>query len=293
MIIVELLGGFGNQMFQYALGRCLSIRKNTELELDINSLLNSLGGCAYRRYALNVFNINAEIVNGAKLKHIKRLKKSKLYRKLYRFCPYSKKILIREQESFKYDPNIFKCSKNVYLEGYWQSEKYFIDIEDVIRKEFTICLPQGQENLLLSHEIDNNNSVCVHVRRGDYVTDKNTNVYHGVCSMEYYHKAIELLLDNGIVNPYFFVFSDDPNWVRENLKLKYPIKIVDINLDKPYEDLRLMSRCKHFVIANSSFSWWGAWLSPNSDKIVIAPKQWITDETRDVDDLFPKGWIRI
>lgn len=292
MIVVNLLGGLGNQMFQYALGRCLSIRKNTELKLDIDSLLNGLG-CTYRKYALNVFNIDAEIINNVELGHIRRLKKNKLYRRLHRFYPYSKKVFIREREGFKSDSNIFKCGENVYLEGYWQSEKYFIDIEDVIRKEFTIRLPQDQENLLLSNEINNSNSVCVHIRRGDYVTNKNANIYHGICSVEYYHKAIELLLNNGVVNPYFFVFSDDPDWARENLKLKYPVKIIDINLDKPYEDLRLMSQCKHFVIANSSFSWWGAWLSPSNDKIVIAPKRWITNEARDINDLFPKGWIKV
>jgi len=292
VIVVNLLGGLGNQMFQYALGRYLSLHKNTKLKLDIGSLSNG-AGCTYREYALDVFNINAKIINDDELLYFRRLKKNKFCRTLQKFYPYSKRILIREREGFKYDPNVFKCGKNVYLEGYWQSEKYFIDIEDVIRREFTIRLPKDQENLLLSNEINNSNSVCVHIRRGDYVTNKNANIYHGICSVEYYYKAIELLLNNGVVNPYFFVFSDDPDWARENLKLKYPVKIIDINLDKPYEDLRLMSQCKHFVIANSSFSWWGAWLSPSNDKIVIAPKRWITNEARDINDLFPKEWIKV
>lgn len=137
------------------------------------------------------------------------------------------------------------------------------------------------------------NAVSLHVRRGDYVSNLTINQFHGTCSLEYYNQAIAQIAKK-VETPHFFVFSDDPEWVKSNLKIDYSITIVDHNnADKNYEDIRLMSLCKHHIIANSSFSWWGAWLCRNPNKIVIAPLKWFNDKSINTTDLIPDGWIKI
>ena len=186
-----------------------------------------------------------------------------------------------------------KQEGNVYLEGFWHSEKYFKDIENVIRQEFTIRDEPDALNKEMANKIMACEPVSIHIRRGDYVSDKKTNEFHGTCSLEYYNDAIGIITKE-IKAPHFFVFSDDPVWVQDNLKLKFSTTYLVYNgAEKAYEDLRLMSLCKHHIIANSSFSWWGAWLSGNPYKIVIAPKKWFNDETIDTSDLIPDEWFRI
>ena len=136
-------------------------------------------------------------------------------------------------------------------------------------------------------------SVCIHIRRGDYVEDIITNQFHGVCNLDYYYRSIEYIASK-IKNPYFFVFSDDPLWVKQNLILKYPCDYIDQNFGKKdYEDMRVISKCKHNIIANSSFSWWGAWLNINPNKIVIAPKNWFKSKAINTKDLIPESWFKI
>jgi len=180
-----------------------------------------------------------------------------------------------------------------YLEGYWGSEKYFKDIENIIRKEFTLKDKPDAINQKMISRIKNCDSVSIHIRRGDYIFDEKTNKYHGVCNLDYYLKAIALVAKK-VKKPYFFIFSDDIRWAKQNLHLKFPCVYVNHNIGKKdYEDLRLMSNCCHNIIANSSFSWWGAWLNKNKDKIVIAPKKWFTDKSINTKDLIPKQWLKI
>jgi len=145
----------------------------------------------------------------------------------------------------------------------------------------------------MANEILGKESISVHFRRGDYVTDPQTNKIHGTCSFDYYHQAIDDICKY-TSNPHFFIFSNDPQWVKDNFSLPYPMQIITLNgPEKPHFDLYLMSLCKHHIIANSTFSWWGAWLSTNKDKRVYTPKRWYNVDYIDQKDGFPDSWIKI
>lgn len=191
---------------------------------------------------------------------------------------------------FNYWPGIASLSHSVYLAGYWQSEKYFSDASEAIRADFTFRTPLSKKNAELAERVGQTNSVSLHVRRGDYVSSAKTNATHGFCSLDYYRAAV-LHMAAHIEQPEFFIFSDDMAWVKANLKIDFPCRYVDHNQGaESYNDMRLMSLCKHHVIANSSFSWWGAWLNPNPNKTVIAPRKWFANDNN-VDDLFPSDWV--
>ncbi|MCE5324034.1 alpha-1,2-fucosyltransferase [bacterium] len=294
MIIVRLTGGLGNQLFQYAFGRRQAHVGGAELKLDISYYAaNYMDGRQYRLNNFNVVEDIASVVETASLagrQHHSLI--GRLERALRSRLHMHKKSIVREHGCV-FSPMALKKTDNVYLDGYWQSEKYFKDIEDILRSEFTVRNPQDQINRSISADIDQTESVSLHIRRGDYVSNAAFNKVHGVCAPDYYESAIERLMDE-VKAPRFFVFSDDIEWCRDNLKLKYPITFIDHNgEDRDYEDLRLMSRCKHHIIANSSFSWWGAWLSSNSGKIVIAPAKWFNDPHKDSKDIVPDSWQRI
>jgi len=204
--------------------------------------------------------------------------------------PYYKKLIIRERY-FHFDPQIIRKYNYAIFDGYWQSEKYFIDIKNIITEELSLkkkYIDEIEKNLI--NKIKNNNSVSIHIRRGDYVNDKTTNLHHGTCPLDYYHRAIKIILANN-KKSIFFIFSDDIDWVKKNLKLLHPSFFISGNKD--YEDLFLMSLCKHNIIANSSFSWWAAWLNNNPNKTVAAPKKWFNNPHQNTKDLIPKPWIKI
>ena len=182
----------------------------------------------------------------------------------------------------------------LYLDGYWQSEKYFKGAVEAIRRELIVQKELEGKNLEIAGMIKEvAQPVSIHIRRGDYVSDKKTNQVHGLCSLDYYESAINRLTET-FSSPHFFVFSDDQNWVKENLKLNLPATYVDHNdAATNFEDLRLMSLCKHNIIANSSFSWWGAWLNADSEKVVIAPSKWFADNNMNSQDVCPEVWVRI
>lgn len=287
MVIVQLIGGLGNQLFQYALARRIAHMHNVPLKLDF------YGFEAYKlhKYSLQHFNIREDFASPDEIARFKN-KSGVLSRLATKFKPYYKCSVVHER-FFYFDSNMLKVSKNVYLEGYWQSEKYFKDIEDIIRREFTVKYKSDVTNEQVAQNILSVNAVSLHVRRGDYVSNLTINQFHGTCSLEYYNQAIAQIAKK-VETPHFFVFSDDPEWVKSNLKIDYSITIVDHNnADKNYEDIRLMSLCKHHIIANSSFSWWGAWLCRNPNKIVIAPLKWFNDKSINTTDLIPDGWIKI
>ncbi len=280
MIIIKIIGGLGNQMFQYALGRALSIKNNVEFKMD----LSGFESYKLHDYSLKHFNITENI---ATFKEIKSIKNKKLLQLFYR---HSSQII---EKYFYYDSAILKVIDKVYLDGYWQSEKYFNDISEVIRKDFTVKHQQAGRNKEIAELIEDSNSVSLHIRRGDYVSNKITNTVHGLCNLDYYNRAIIYIAEK-FSNLHFFVFSDDPIWTKKYISVKENITYVDHNkADKNYEDLRLMSQCKHHIIANSSFSWWGAWLNQNPDKIVIAPRKWFNEDSIDTKDLIPESWIRL
>lgn len=285
MIIVQINGGLGNQMFQYALGRCLELKHNIEVKYDI-----TIFETYFRKYELDIFNLNpiyASIDEIFKLKNYNP-KQSKILRLLPRLI--RRNFETYKQESPKTIPaNILKFKDNIYFDGYWQSEKYFKEIENVIRKEFTFKKSMDEKNKQLADEMSIINSVSIHVRRGDYITEK---PILDICSLEYYQNAISYIIER-VDNAHFFVFSDDPVWAANNLKFPSDFTLVTSNLESNnYEDMRLMSLCKHNIIANSSFSWWGAWLNNNPNKIVVAPRNWSFSEMYSKNRT-PEKWTRL
>ena len=283
------MGGLGNQMFQYAAGRRLTHLHRTELKLDLSWFDSILAVETKRQYELGAFNIQEHF---ASPEESVQFREGLLLRRFGFLFPFRKQRHILEQH-YHCDPDILNLPDNVYLEGYWQSPKYFSDIQDIIQAEFTVRAEPDGDNRRMAEEIADSESVAVHVRRGDYVSNPATSNRHGICSMEYYNTAVKTIFDR-VKQPRFFVFSDDPDWAGENLLWIAPGAIIDQNgLDKAFEDMRLMSLCKHHIIANSSFSWWSAWLSKNPEKIVIAPKQWFKDNNMSADDLIPEKWTRL
>lgn len=292
MIIVCLKGGLGNQMFQYAAGRRLAYLHNVPLKLDLSWFDDNLSGVTPRSYALGHFSIHAEPATDQEISQLYEPQPDRIRHLLNFINPCYRKTHIREQ-NFYFDPAILQLPDNIFLDGYWQSEKYFRHIAPVIRDEFTVrSEPVGRNRELMS-TINGCNAISIHFRRGDYVTDAKNVTRYGEYSNDYYMRAVELVTLR-VDRPHFFVFSDDPAWVREHLTISHTMTQVDHNgPGKAYEDLRLMSLCRHHIIANSSFSWWGAWLNPRPDKVVIAPSRWFNDIAFDTSDLIPASWLRV
>lgn len=289
MIIIRLSGGLGNQMFQYAAGRRLAYINHCPLKLDLAHYARN----PTRQYDLGVFNIQAEITLPEEIKRFDASydKLRRLKHWLYVRLPKRSWQWVR-QESILFQPSVLELRGNIYLDGMWQSEKYFQDVVALIRHNFTLKeSPRGQNAKLVEH-IRSVEAVSLHVRRGDYVTNPATSRVHGVCSPDYYAGAVRLMMTKTL-KPHLFVFSDDTAWARENLRLAVPVTIVAHNNSyHVHEDLRLMSMCRHHIIANSSFSWWGAWLNPGAGKIVIAPRQWYRNPQVDTRDCLPGDWIQ-
>jgi hypothetical protein len=295
VIIVQLTGGLGNQLFQYAMGRTLAIKNKTTFKQD----LSFFESYEWHEYSLAPFNIEENLATKEEVEKLKQQQNkqdtamdivSRIRRKLLRPKP----VIINEA-NLLYNPEYKEISSSAYLMGYWQSEEYFKDEEPLIRKEFTVKIPPSEPNRNLLNDIQKQTSVSLHIRRGNFVQVDFVNKVHGTCSMEYYEAAIARI-GNHCNNPVFYIFSDDIPWAKENLKMSYPHVYVEINDDKTdYEDLRLMHNCQHHILANSTFSWWGAWLNPSKEKIVIAPSQWFADPERNKysRDILPQSWIRI
>ena len=278
MIIVKLMGGMGNQMFQYAFARSLSLKTNTEFKIDLSFLKRrDLGeNFTYRDFDLNIFNISENIVKETQTDNLQSINEN--------MFSYSQETVNTIEQ---------KIGGNIYLDGYWQSYKYFEDFGEHIKKDFTFKNLVGDnkdtnvKNMII--DIIESNSVMVNIRRSDYLN----NNFHGVMGFDYISEASKII-ESKIDNPKYFVFSDDIEWCKENVKLDNMV-IVDHKYKGDRFDLylQLMKSCKHFIIPNSTFAWWAAWLSDNKNKIVISPKLWFTDININTNDLIPSNWIRI
>ncbi len=293
MIITRLSGGMGNQMFQYALGRVLSIKNKTTLGLDLHDLLDRTPrhtGFTFRNYDLDLFNIQASILSSKEIPWKYRSfgtgTVALLLGKVRRRLLHNK----GKEHHVEVNTSILSLGPNTYLDGYWQSHKYFIGYEDVIRKDFSITASLSNEIQILKKEIQEQSSVCIHIRRGDYVG----NAFHEVVKNDYYHTALEILLKK-IKVEHLYVFSDDIAWCRDNLTFDQPTTFVGDEYagERAIGHFALMRACSHFIIPNSSFAWWAAWLGESSEKIVIAPKQWFGDASIETNDRVPLEWIRI
>ena len=285
MIIIKLKGGLGNQLFQYACARSLAERNHDSVKLDLSWY--QPGGVVardtVRPYALEAFTIAAQTASDEEIARVQpgrvRAFGVRVMRKL------------RPINSYHFDPAVLNQSGDVYLEGFFQSEKYFVGIASVIRDAFRLRQPMRAEAQALLQEIRQSRAVALHVRRGDYVHNRHAATFHGTCSPAYYQEAMALIAKQ-VEAPTFFVFSDDIEWVKTHMHIPHAVYVSREGI-ADYEELMLMAACHHAIIANSSFSWWGAWLNEHPDKIVIAPKQWVADPRVDTSDAVPASWIRI
>lgn len=289
MIITRVNGGLGNQMFQYAIAKALAIEFKTDIFLDLQDYENSNG----HPFALDKFTTQFRIASSKELRLFGKIPDygNPLWLRVLR------KIITPTEcteKDFHYSANnLDSAGKYTYLSGYWQCEKYFIHIREQLLQDFKPRLGYSSKTNELLSKAQNTKSVSIHIRRGDYVQNPSTNSYHGTCSIDYYKSAINEI-SRSLDNPSFFVFSDDIIWAKENLNLWDDMFFVDHNdINHAWEDLMLMANCKHNIIANSTFSWWGAWLNNNVNKIVIAPDRWFNNANLDYKDVVPETWIKI
>lgn len=292
MIVTRLSGGLGNQMFQYAVARSVALKNNTKVGLDVYDLLDHTPrpGFTFREYCLDIFNIEAEVVDQSLLPFRYRSLGGGSLRTFLNKIRRKFLVGLGKEQGFKFNKDIFHLGDKAYLDGYWQSYKYFEDYSDIIRKDFTFKKPFEEKINLLKKEIEGTESVCLHVRKGDYVG----NSFHYILSPEYYYEALKVILENVAVDK-IYVFSDDVDWCQAHLKFNLPIVFVSRDY-AGYKDsghLALMMSCKNFIIANSSFSWWAAWLASNENKVVVAPKNWFGRSDINTSNRIPKEWIRI
>lgn len=269
MIIVKLMGGLGNQMFQYAVGRSLAEKNNTELIIDTSFLDNKNSGVTvFRNYELDLFP---------------KVKDKRVEGQITAVPVY--------ESHFHYDERVGNLisDQNLYLIGHWQTHKYFDDVADLIREEFEFPPITKPESLKLKEEILSRNSVMINVRRSDYLTDS---LFENI-GIDYFNKCINQV-SKDIENPKFYVFSDDIEWCRNNF-IGQEFFIVDHSYagDRFIDYLNLMSSCKHDIIPNSTFAWWSAWLNKNPNKIVMYPSKWFTDANKNPKDLFLDDWIKV
>ena len=265
---VKIIGGLGNQLFQYFFARSLSINSGCKVELDISDFSSN----KYTLHKLNINQLNLKLpFSKNKFNFSNLLLKNK-----------------KEEDPFKFDENIFK-KKYASYQGYWQSYKYFEKNWHNFKDD--INFEKFNYNFEILNEIKRSNSISVHIRRGDYIENSKTSQFHGNIKLNYYKNAINNI-QNKIENSKFFFFSDDIEWVKNNFSDKkfYFVENSKQDLKTPFKDLFLMKNCKHNIIANSTFSWWGAWLNENNNKIVLAPKDWTTNRKTITTDLIPKWW---
>lgn len=292
MILINLIGGLGNQMFQYACGKSLSHRNKMPLKLVVDQFEE------YKQHngleLLKVFEIDASLATRDDLVSLLGYKAGPKARRLFgrTAMSWANGESWCNEPSFDYWSGIQAIKKSAYLHGYWQSERYFIDIENIIRAEFTFRDKLDALDLDISSRMALGPCASIHVRRGDYLKGKSKRIY-ATCGIDYYVKAANMLYDK-YPDIKFFAFSDDPDWVISHLEPEIGrLEVVTHNIGvRSAFDMRLMSMANHHIIANSSFSWWGAWLNPKKEKIVIAPKNWFADG-RPTPTLLPSSWFRL
>lgn len=290
MILVELNGGIGNQMFQYAAAKSLALHHKTTLKLNISpgsdaSLPQELKP---RPFDLHYFKLPDQLASAADIESF--ITKSAFEKIQEKTKPNHKRKIYREP-FFHYDSNFYNAETDIYLKGLWQSEKYFYPFRNEIRTIFEFNNETQNAFQNVTSRLKEQNSVSIHIRRGDYLAKVSLEVL-GLLPLEYYQNAIKLLYSK-MTEPFFYFFSDDIKWVKEHFQIPNATYVSDDISKTHVQDLYLMSQCKHNIIANSSFSWWGAWLNSNPDKTVIAPKRWFNKGPKDTQDLIPEGWLKV
>jgi hypothetical protein len=288
MIVTRLVGGLGNQVFQYAAGRSLAARLGAELVLD-SSWIEGAGGAgpgSARSYRLGCFALPYEPVPAQRVARVPA--QTRIEYHLQRLLPSRRPKLtaLVEERGGELDGRFFTARDDTLLLGFWESERYFAEHVALIRSELRFAAEPGPA---LAAEIGERASVSLHVRRGDKLTTAAAAAKHVSLEPSWYAAALETLARRAGSLDTAYVFSDDPEWCRDHLELPLPTVVVDGHAD--HEDLRLMSLCRHHVIANSTFGWWGAWLDPRPDSVVVAPATWRLD--RPTPDAVPGRWIQV
>lgn len=284
MIVVQLKGGIGNQLFQYAAAKALATHHRVPLKLDVSSYQQD----TLRGFELGNFNVDVELATEMELA---RFKQGVLGKIRERLLPHYRRTTYKEQD-FSFDRHFLQARPDVYLKGYWQSEKYFLPIQEPLRKAFVLKPELISSVIELGNKMAAEESVAIHIRRGDYVKPEVIKV-HGVIPAAYYAAAIKRIAAQVNVSC-LYIFTDDEQWVKQYLPLTGNYVFVSNEFTSThYEDFYLMSRCRHNIIANSSFSWWAAWLNDHAGKIVVAPHKWFNQAPHDIKDLFPVGWVSI
>lgn len=296
MIISQICGGLGNQMFQYALGRSLSLQHGVPLLLDL-SWFESMEGCTPRRFLLDGFPALANKTVWRECSPAEREGLcsvtfwQRLCAKIARRPAQNPRHCREEQTTFKADMGLIPPP--LYLDGYWQDERYFIAHREHIRQDFIFPVFSEEAQFLANCIEKQSETISVHIRRGDYIADPTINAVHGLCSSAYYAAAIARIKERA-TSPTLYLFSDDPAWVRANFDTQgLPATIIDLHdKNSEFEDMHLMRLCKHHIIANSSFSWWGAWLSAEQG-VTVAPQQWFKNPSMNTINPCPPRWARI
>ncbi len=290
MIVVQLNGGLGNQMFQYAAAKALSLHHNVELKIDDSQ---------FRRTTISELEVpriselaNFPAITDRYIDQDELAKFQNQHKWLKKVLPRNRQLIYRER-FYHFDPKFFKCNKNILLKGAWQSPKYFAGYEDVVRQTYALNIGKMTSVELFKDQLKSQQSVAVHIRRNDYLRLPIILEWHGVMSANYYREALNRL-SSSIADLKIYYFTDDPIWVKQELVPVFGGELVSSAISQTHlEDFYLMSHCRHNIIANSSFSWWSAWMNSNPGKIVIGPSNWFDHGPKDTQDLFPKSWIRI
>ena len=299
MIKVILRGGLGNQMFQYALGTVLAEKNNTPLVIDVTLLNDRLPRkeVTFRTFDLDIFGIQPQLSFLSKLSQ--NIPIPGLWVVLDIISDSILTILgvrkkIGEAKEYEYDEQVFEPRKNIALWGFWQSEKYFSMYREKILNIFQFKQPLEGGAKKIGEAIAASNSVSIHVRRGDYITNKSVLSTLGIVGIPYYERAVNYIAEH-VKDPHFFIFSNDIDWCKENIKFSYPTTYLGNDTAGPKASfhLHLMSLCKNNIITNSTFSWWSAWLNRNPEKIVIAPREWRVAGSRGKDDIIPEMWVTL
>ena len=279
MILSQISDGLGNQLFQYATGFAFAQKHGVPFKLEKHWFTHEIN-TSFRQYSLDYFNIQAEDASYAEIDAF--IDKDTFFHRLV--TPYYKRIRVFEGAN-KFDPKFLKIKPNTYLLGYWQSWRYFHDCKNLLLKEFQITLPVDDHSKKYLEEIQNGNSVGVHIRRGDYVTNPTFNTL----SMDYYRSAVDYL-NKKLPDLKWFVFSDDQEWAKQNLDfIDKPVFVEGLST---IEDFRLLNKCRHNIVANSTFSWWAGYLKADANAIVIGPqKPFATNMLYAPEDYYPPEFI--
>jgi hypothetical protein len=290
-VVAKLKGGLGNQLFQYAVARAISVAENKRLLFDTGYF-----NLDYKRqYMLDRFHIPQRFIGGKEsmLLRFSLDPRRQILRRLAKTVAPGFVFNVIHDRECGFQPDVFGHRESLWLEGYWQSETYFQNATEVVTRELRPGAPVTGPASAMLEDIQRSLSVCVHVRRGDYAADPEVNRIHGLCQPEYYDRAARYILSL-LCDPVFFVFSDDFAWVRQNIRLPGKCILADFGgSQSDLCDFELMRACKHFVLANSSFSWWAAWLAESPNKIAVAPQKWFADPRLSLVDPVPKSWVRM